>query len=116
MKRHPRAYLLMGVYDGNQEPPDKKPRHAALLKKLAMAICRHGPFAVTTLRNFEDGDFALAAVEHRADADRLTRAVKAHTAPRFGPWRSHRSFTFDAKAYSRISALLVSTCRIAGTA
>jgi len=54
MKQYPRAHLLTGGYDALEKLPRGHRSRAALLKDLAAAICRHGPYAVTTLRNFEE--------------------------------------------------------------
>ena len=106
MKQYPRAHLLTGGYDALEKLPKGHRSRAAVLKDLATAICRHGHYAVTTLRNIEDGDLAMVGVECRQDADRLSRIVDARIAPVFGGWHSHRSFSFDEMAYARIAARL----------
>jgi hypothetical protein len=118
MKQHPRAHLLTGTYDAIEKLPKGIRSRATLLKQLAAEICRRGHHAVTTLRNFEDGDLAMVGLERQQDADRLCRAVDARIAPRFGGWLSHRSFSFDTDAAGRIAARLTGSAnrRIAGTA
>jgi hypothetical protein len=103
MKRHPRAHLVTGSYDAAEKLLRHDRSHASLLKELAAAICRHGDYAVTTLRNFEDGDLVMIGIAYRRDADRLAGAVDANVAPRFGGWLTHRSFSFDAGKLRRTS-------------
>ncbi len=111
MKQYPRAHLLTGGYDALEKLPRGHRSRAALLKDLAAAICRHGPYAVTTLRNFEDGDLAMIAIAHRRDVDRPSRAITLRIAPPFGGWLSHRSFSFEAEAYARIAACVARSTR-----
>jgi hypothetical protein len=106
MKRHPHAHLVTGTCNAS----GKRVRHGrsrpSLLEDLAAAICRHGDYAVTMLRNFEEGDLAMIGIAHRRDADRLARAIDAGVAPRFGGWLTHRSFRFDSKRVGTIAARL----------
>jgi len=114
MKRHPHAHLVTGTCDAAGKPILRDRSRASLLKELAAAICRHGDYAVTTLRNFEDGDLTMIGIAHRRDADRLAGAVDANVAPRFGDWLTHRSFSFDAEMVGRMAAGI--DRKIAGTA
>jgi hypothetical protein len=106
MKRHPHAHLVTGTCDG----AGKRFRHArsreSLLKELAAEICQHGDYAVTTLRNFEEGDLVMVGIAHRRDVERLAGAVNANVAPRFGGWLTHRSFSFDVETDGRMAARL----------
>jgi len=107
MKRHACAHLLMGECDSDEKSMDEKRSRLVLLRGLAQALCRRGNYAVTILRSGEVGDLAMVGVEHREDADRISRAVHARTAPCFGAWGSHRCFNIDAAAYRRIALVLL---------
>ena len=109
MKRHPRSHLLMGEYDPDERPIAAKRSRLMLLKGLAGALCRRGNYAVTMLRDGEVGDLAMVAVEHREDADRISRALRARMNARFGAWCSHRSFNIDAASYRRIAMALLAS-------
>jgi hypothetical protein len=106
MKRHPHAHLVTGTFDAAWKPLRHGRSRASLLKELATAICRHGDYAVTTLRSFEEGDLVMIAVACRRDADRLAGAVDANVASRFGGWLTHRSFGFDVEMVGRVAVLL----------
>ena len=106
MKRHPSAHLVTGTCNTVEKLVRRDRSRPSLLKELAVAICRHGDYAVTTLRNFEDGDLAMIGTARRRDADRLAGAVDAGVAPRFGGWLTHRSFSFDADRVGRMAARL----------
>lgn len=106
MKQHPRAHLLTGVCDDKEALASKRPGSTTLLKQLALAICCRGEYAVTTLQSIESGHFTMVAIESRQDADRLSKKVGARIAPRFGNWRSHRSFNLDVNSYGRIATYL----------
>jgi hypothetical protein len=118
MKRHPHAHLMTGTCDAAEKPRRADRSPASLLKELAAAICRHGDYAVTTLRNFEEGDLVMIGIVHRRDAERLAGAVDANVASRFGGWLTHRSFGFDAEMVRRKAARLAAgmDCTSAGNA
>jgi hypothetical protein len=107
MKRHTGAHLLMGVFTPDEKLHGGKRSQLVLLRGLGQALCARGAYSVTILRDLDGGDLAMVGVAHRTDADRISRTLAARTAPRFDPWRSHRSFNIDARAYRRIALALV---------
>jgi hypothetical protein len=107
MKRHAHSHLLMGEYDSDEKPIGAKRSRLMLLKGLARALCRRGNYAVTMIRDGEVGDLAMVGVEHREDADRISRVFRARVNARVGPWCSQRSFTVDAASYRRIAMALL---------
>jgi len=107
MKRHTHAHLLMGVFTPDEMLHGGKRSRLVLLRGLGQALCARGAYSVTILHDLEVGDLAMVGVAHRADADRLSWTLGARTAPRFDPWRSHRSFSIDAAAYRRIALALL---------
>jgi len=106
MRVHPRGHLLMGNYGAEESSPKEIRSRAVLLKRLASTVCQLDHYAVTTLRNCEDGDVTMVGFERRQDADRLSQVVNARIVPRIGNWKSNRSFNFDAKASRRIARYL----------
>jgi hypothetical protein len=106
MKRVGRAHLLMGTFDADETLKQQRRRQSVLLKGLARALCRQGRYAVTILHDLEGEDLAMIAVEHRLDANRISRTLGGRAAASFGPWLSHRSFTIDASTYRRIALAL----------
>jgi hypothetical protein len=109
MKRHTHAHLLMGVFTPDEKLHGGKRSRLLLLRGLGQALCAHGDYSVTILHDLDDGDLAMVGVAHSNDANRISRMLRARTAPCFGPWCSHRSFNIDAAVYRRITlALLVS--------
>jgi hypothetical protein len=105
--RQVEAHLLMGDFDLDEKLVKGKRGGLGLLRELARALCRRGNYALTMLRHLDGGDLAMVGVDHREDANRLSRTLRARTAPRFGPWLSHRAFSVDAPAYRRISLALL---------
>jgi hypothetical protein len=97
MQRHPHAHLVTGTCEAVEKLIRRDRTHASLLKELAAAICRHGDYAVTMIRNIAEGDLVMIAIAVRCDADRLAEAVDANVAPRFGDWLTHRSFGFEVE-------------------
>src|SRR5271169_2378953 len=89
MKRHTHAHLLMGVFTPDAELHGGRRSRLLLLRGLGQALCAHGDYSVTMLQDSEDGDLAMIGVAHREDADRISRTLRARTAPRFEPWCSH---------------------------
>ena len=106
MRQHPHAHLLTATCETENAPGSGYGGRVGQLRKLASALCRSGHFAVTSLRPVEDGGLVLVGLARREDAERLSRALGARTAPVLGDWRSHRAFIFDMKAARRISALV----------
>jgi hypothetical protein len=106
MKRHVHAHLLMGSFNTNEKSMQENRNRLVLLRGLAQACCTRGNYAVTILRDVEDGDLAMVAAEHREDADRISRIIHGRMAPRFDPWYSHRSFNICAAAYRSIAVAL----------
>src|SRR5260370_27133583 len=86
MQQHPRAHLLTGTCDVADRLITGHRTRAALLKRLGSELCRLGHYAVTMLRNSEAGDLAMVAVERREDADRLSQAGEARSAPLICDW------------------------------
>jgi len=103
MDRHARAHLLMGEFDHDEELTRGKRNRNALLSGLAQAKCRRGNYAVTILHDVEGDDIAMIGIEHVDDAMRISRALRARSAPRFDPWLSHRSFKIDTQARRRMA-------------
>lgn len=113
MKRHVCAHLLTGEDDPHEELRELKRGRLNLIRGLARALCRRGNYAVTIIHDRSAGDLAMIGVEHREDADRICRAVRARRAPPIGSWCSHWSFDIDAAAYGRIALALVLNSPIA---
>jgi hypothetical protein len=107
MKRRVPAHLLMGAFDGEEQPAIGRRHQLALLKGLGRVLCRRGKYAVTILRNADGEDLAMLAVEDREDALRVSRTLCGRSAAPFGPWLSHRSFSIGASTYRRIAIALV---------
>ena len=113
MKRHCRAHLVTASHDCPETPLREGYRAAEALKLLASAICRRGSYAVTTLRNTDEGDCAMVAIQNREDANRFSEAVGACELPLFGRWLSHSSFVYDARSKARIDEYLAGRPSIA---
>jgi len=113
MKRHVRAHLLTGEDDPHEELRELKRGRLNLMRGLARALCRRGNYAVTIIHDWSAGDLAMIGVEHREDAERICRAVKARRAPPIGSWCSHRSFAMDGATYGRIALALALNSPIA---
>jgi hypothetical protein len=105
MKRGTPAHLLTGAFDPDEG--EGRRRRLVLLKGLARALCRHGNYAVTILRDVDGGDLAMVAVENDKEAVRFGGTVGARNAERFAPWISHRSFNIDTAMYRRIALVLL---------
>ena len=90
MKRHRHAHLLMGDFDPDEKLTQGNLHQLVLLRGLAQASCTRGDYAVTILREADNGDLAMVATEHHEDANRISRTLQARMAPSFDPWRSLR--------------------------
>lgn len=106
MKRHSRAHLLTGVFDPSDHLAKGADHGLVLLRAVAQVLCRRGHYAVIVLRQSESNDLWMVGTECREDADRIARAFCALNAPRFDPWRSHRSFEMNTAAYHGIAMAL----------
>jgi hypothetical protein len=113
MTRHQRAHLLTGEDDPHEELRELKRGRVNLMRGLARALCRRGNYAVTIIHDRSAGDLAMIGVEHREDAERICRAVKARQALPIGSWCSHRSFAMDGAAFGRIALALILNSPIA---
>ena len=113
MRRHVRAHLLTGEDDPHEELRALNRGRLNLMRGLARTLCRRGNYAVTIIHDRSAGDLAMIGVEHREDADRICRAVKARRALPIGSWCSHRSFAMDGAAFGRIALALILNSPIA---
>jgi hypothetical protein len=110
MREHPAAHLVVGVISEGNATVSKADYSGAkiqlqLLARLAKALPLRHKYALSINRE-RDGSQIFVALVDPDDASKLAGLVRARDIGRYSGWRSQRSFRFDRKTETTITAAL----------
>jgi hypothetical protein len=99
---HPAAYLVVGVLPKGEANP--RPRLELLARRLGR-LGLTGSYALVIDRKSETPEIHCI-FERKADARRVTEALKAEVTSRYPGWKRQRSFLLDGAAVAMIETAL----------